>query len=552
MRPARLFVVAVAFVQTCGTTTFTYNGGSNNLAGDGTTAYNRTPEGDLLSLSTGTTKQLAVTDQHTDLVAALNADATQVTGSTAYDPFGKETATNGTTPAVGYQSGWTDPASGDVNMAARWYQPGTGSFASRDTWQLDPSPSGQANRYSYANEDPVNGTDPTGHVCACGGGSPYSSRIAGNSYRAPRTGRGGYDIAPKSSYRGSRSSSTKTRPRTTMSTGNRTINRAQSRRNIAELRRLERRYTTTSKASSTRGRGASGRGCTYRCSTSTTYRGPRSTRGTGTPRTGTTRPPKPSTPQNPNRGKSPTSAPTRPAPRPRVDVARIQQRTLDRAVVVDQDAMLGIVVDLQNALDPEAAYEADSSRDDGRRTEDDEDQENCTEHLGQTVAGRGMSGIVCFRAPAGATQDQIDELKDHIAALNAIPNYWSPKGRVSPKNELVVGPDGAIDTLERIAEKIKGKHKREVAGTPYQYNGKVAGHLPDTNWSGAQSPYCWHQQDGDVNSKVGRYSQKYRVGYQPTGFYYGGVDGDPSTYTTEHVTGSVMRGQYGICNISRP
>ncbi|MDX2547753.1 hypothetical protein ACOT81_04505 [Streptomyces sp. WI04-05B] len=40
---------------------------------------------------------------------------------------GKESATNGSTPAVGYQSGWTDPASGDVNMAARWYQPGTGS-----------------------------------------------------------------------------------------------------------------------------------------------------------------------------------------------------------------------------------------------------------------------------------------------------------------------------------------------------------------------------------------------------------------------------------------
>ncbi|WP_234316255.1 hypothetical protein, partial [Streptomyces alboviridis] len=51
-----------------------------------------------------------------------------------------------------------------------------------------------------------------------------------------------------------------------------------------------------------------------------------------------------------------------------------------------------------------------------------------------------------------------------------------------------------------------------MAGTSSQYNGNVAGHLPDTTWSGKQSPYCWHQQDGAVNSKVGRYSQKYQVG----------------------------------------
>ncbi|MGW1326855.1 LamG-like jellyroll fold domain-containing protein [Streptomyces antibioticus] len=149
-------------VQTRGSTTFTYDGGSNNLANDGTTGYNRTPAGSLLSLSTGTTKQWALTDQHTDLVAGLTVDGTSVTGSTSYDPFGTETATTGTTPAVGYQSGYTDPTSGDVNMAARWYQPGTGSFGSRDTWLLDPVAQ-QTNRYTYTAGNPLNGTDPTGH-----------------------------------------------------------------------------------------------------------------------------------------------------------------------------------------------------------------------------------------------------------------------------------------------------------------------------------------------------------------------------------------------------
>ncbi|MET9894090.1 LamG-like jellyroll fold domain-containing protein [Streptomyces sp. NPDC006465] len=153
-------------IQQRNTTTFTYDGGSNNLANDGTTKYNRTPDGSLLALSTGTTKQWALTDQHTDLVAGLTTDATQVSGSTSYTPFGIETAVAGTTPALGYQSGWTDPTSGDVNMAARWYQPGTGSFTSRDSWQLDPIPSGEANRYNYIGSSPLRGTDPTGHTKA--------------------------------------------------------------------------------------------------------------------------------------------------------------------------------------------------------------------------------------------------------------------------------------------------------------------------------------------------------------------------------------------------
>ncbi|MFJ9121900.1 LamG-like jellyroll fold domain-containing protein [Streptomyces sp. NPDC102394] len=149
-------------VQTRGSTTLTYDGGSNNLAGDGTTTYNRTPAGTLLSLTDGTTNQWAVTDQHTDLTTALAPDGLQITGSTAYDPFGQKTATSGTTPAVGYQSAYTDPTSGDVNMAARWYQPGTGGFSSRDTWQLDPVTQ-QANRYTYSGGNPLGGTDPTGH-----------------------------------------------------------------------------------------------------------------------------------------------------------------------------------------------------------------------------------------------------------------------------------------------------------------------------------------------------------------------------------------------------
>ncbi|GHF66160.1 hypothetical protein GCM10010218_54560 [Streptomyces mashuensis] len=146
-----------------GDTAFVYDGGSNGLVSDGTFTYSRVPGGGLLASTDGKTPQRALTDRHTDVTAGLSPDGKKVLGATAYDPFGTVTTKAGSRPSLGYQSGWTDPSSGDVNMASRWYRPGSGSFASRDTWQLDPSPSVQANRYAYGNASPVNGTDPSGH-----------------------------------------------------------------------------------------------------------------------------------------------------------------------------------------------------------------------------------------------------------------------------------------------------------------------------------------------------------------------------------------------------
>lgn len=51
-------------------------------------------------------------------------------------------------------------------MGARWYGSDNGQFGSRDTISNSPNPSSaNANPYSYANGNPVNGTDPTGHTC---------------------------------------------------------------------------------------------------------------------------------------------------------------------------------------------------------------------------------------------------------------------------------------------------------------------------------------------------------------------------------------------------
>ncbi|MFF5809259.1 LamG-like jellyroll fold domain-containing protein [Streptomyces sp. NPDC012746] len=532
-------------VLTNGSAAFSYDGGSNNLVKDGTSTYSRSPRGTLLaSATTGTagSGRLSVTDQHTDVVASLSADGTTVSSSRAYDALGNVTASSGVTPSLGYQSGWTDASSGEVNMASRWYQPGTGGFTGRDTWQLDPTRSGSAaNRYGYIGGSPLNGTDPTGHcfwdVCA---GEAFLVVAAIGAIASLAT----YQQVSSQSYsfdwdwHWSWSSSSAT---TTTTTYNPAINYPYQ------------PYRTTSSSNTRAGDG--GGPCTSCGRAGQLPRVPRVPRADTIPRP--VKPPLPPIPQNPNKGPHPVPAP-RHIPKPDwdpgksgwdpkkgIDLVLRGLELLDMLQGDSQDFTPDDAPQTQNApgTDPGA----------GGRGSTDNDDENCTTQLAKkTVVERGMSGIVCFRAPEGATQAQIDELKDHIAAINAIPGYWSATGRVSPKNTDELNSRGKMSNLEAVAEALKRKHIKDVKGTAYEYTGNVAGHLPDTTWSGKKSPYCWHQQDGDVNSKVGAYAQKYAVGYRPTGFYYAGVAGNPSTYTTERVSGSVSVGEHNICEISRP
>ncbi|WP_329085406.1 LamG-like jellyroll fold domain-containing protein [Streptosporangium sp. NBC_01469] len=147
---------------------FTYSGLENDIAtvSDGANTimakYGRDPFGGLLSLQEGGTAALGVmSDLHGDVVGTFSGTA--LVDSVAYDPFGKVTHRSGTARTLGYQGEYTDPDTGKVNMHARWYQPGTGTFSSRDDWTLNPNPSIQGNRYTYANGTPLATTDPTGH-----------------------------------------------------------------------------------------------------------------------------------------------------------------------------------------------------------------------------------------------------------------------------------------------------------------------------------------------------------------------------------------------------
>ncbi|WP_271218108.1 RHS repeat-associated core domain-containing protein [Streptosporangium carneum] len=151
---------------------YVYSGLENDIAviTDGVGAvqakYGRDPFGGLLGLQeNGTTALGVMSDLHGDVVGTFSGTA--LVDSTAYDPFGQITHQTGTQRSLGYQGEYTDPDTGKVNMHARWYQPGTGNFASRDDWTLKPDPSIQANRYGYANGSPLVYTDPSGHNPFC-------------------------------------------------------------------------------------------------------------------------------------------------------------------------------------------------------------------------------------------------------------------------------------------------------------------------------------------------------------------------------------------------
>ncbi len=86
-----------------------------------------------------------------------------------YAPFGMPiTALGLTVPqGKGYIDERFDPETGLQYLHARYYDPKLGRFLSPDTW--DPTlPGVDINRYAYAANDPINGSDPLGH---CGGGS---------------------------------------------------------------------------------------------------------------------------------------------------------------------------------------------------------------------------------------------------------------------------------------------------------------------------------------------------------------------------------------------
>ena len=88
----------------------------------------------------------------------LTGASGNVEGASTYDAYGDLVASTGSasTP-LGYGGQYTEPATGLIYLRARSYEPATAQFTS-----VDPAVEATGAPYDYADDDPINGADPTG------------------------------------------------------------------------------------------------------------------------------------------------------------------------------------------------------------------------------------------------------------------------------------------------------------------------------------------------------------------------------------------------------
>jgi RHS repeat-associated protein len=87
-----------------------------------------------------------------------------ITDRYTYDAYGNLLSSQGTTVnPYRYTGQQLDSLTGLYDLRARYYDPTSGRFLSRDTAGIDVSNPVEVNRYSYAQDDPINLIDPSGH-----------------------------------------------------------------------------------------------------------------------------------------------------------------------------------------------------------------------------------------------------------------------------------------------------------------------------------------------------------------------------------------------------
>jgi RHS repeat-associated protein len=145
-----------------GAAPFAYAGTETDPVAEGTNLYRRSPGGSLLGLSRAGVSVLTGLERHGDLAFTLNPTTGVIADTVVNDPFGKTLSFTGSKPNTGFQGDYTDPTNNLVWMAARWYNPGTGTFTTRDTYPGSVGAYGTINRYTYGLNDPVRYWDPTG------------------------------------------------------------------------------------------------------------------------------------------------------------------------------------------------------------------------------------------------------------------------------------------------------------------------------------------------------------------------------------------------------
>jgi RHS repeat-associated protein len=102
---------------------------------------------------------------HLATVKMVTSTAGAVTERTGYAAFGEPKPS--TSLPKGFIGERPDVETGMLYLNARYYDPALGRFISPD--DMDPTLAGVGtNRYAYAQNDPVNNSDPNGHAMGCG------------------------------------------------------------------------------------------------------------------------------------------------------------------------------------------------------------------------------------------------------------------------------------------------------------------------------------------------------------------------------------------------
>jgi RHS repeat-associated protein len=159
--------------------------------------------------TTSTSYLFELTDQHG--TAALTVGSALTASSATWREFTPFGGPRG--PAVtwvdnhGFLDKPTDTATGLTNVGARWYDPATGTFQSLDPVFEVASPQ-QHNGYTYAADNPVTNSDPTGLLITGGGGGSCDPNAhgcggsVGNRNGVPQGGTNSTGAPPPSSYGG--------------------------------------------------------------------------------------------------------------------------------------------------------------------------------------------------------------------------------------------------------------------------------------------------------------------------------------------------------------
>ena len=125
---------------------------------DGDTNYIYGPGGLPLARIDSTGETLYYHQDQLGSTRALTDSTGAVVATYTYDPFGNVTGSTGAADnPFGYTGQYTDPESGYQYLRARYYDPLTGQFLTRD-----PAVATTMEPYAYAGNNPTNYTDPTG------------------------------------------------------------------------------------------------------------------------------------------------------------------------------------------------------------------------------------------------------------------------------------------------------------------------------------------------------------------------------------------------------